>query len=118
MGKYECSIENFINKDDCAYSICRKERQYAVYLHDILRKYKKYADREKLEEFKNIFTACSIPEKADIENVFYEATFMRDFFERNRRNILGEEDKLERILLQKTFKPKPSKQSNFKIGEK
>lgn len=100
--KYKCSVENFI-KDK--YSICREERQYAVFLYVILRKYNdpEMDERKNDGDVSKIFAACSIPENAKIEHVFYEPTFMRDFFERNRRNVLGED--LDRILLQKTFSP-------------
>lgn len=84
------SIENFINDND---SICREERQYAVYLYDILRKYKDPGDRK--STVNNIFIACRL-EGAKIEKVFYEATFMRDFFERNRSISFKEEDKKKR----------------------
>ena len=72
------------------YSICREERQYAVFLYNILRKYGKKQSRENLTgEEKNhifeIFEACGIEADSDIEHVFYEATFMRDFFKRERR---------------------------------
>lgn len=111
MEEYKCSVENFI-KD--TYSICREERQYAVFLYDVLRKYKdpEMDERKNGGEVSKIFNACSIPSNAKIEHVFYEPTFMRDFFERNRRNVLGE-DKLPDILLQKTFSP-----SDYKMGNK
>ncbi|HBA47220.1 MAG TPA: hypothetical protein DCZ91_05370 [Lachnospiraceae bacterium] len=84
---YSCSIENYIRGDAGSnYSICREERQYVVFLYNILRKYHAFKDRSNNDEVHKIITkACGIPEKADIECVFYEATFMRDFFERNRR---------------------------------
>ena len=70
--------------------ICREERQYALYLSNVLRYYGKdpqnrIRDNEKV---KNIFKACGFNDidlkNIVIENVYYEATFMRDFFERNR----------------------------------
>lgn len=103
---YECSIEHFIRDE---YSICREERQYAVFLYNILRKYRN-KDKRIDKEVVSIFNACSIPRGAEIQNVFYEATFMRDFFERNRRLALSKNP--ENILLNKKFSP-----SNFIIED-
>lgn len=72
-------------------SICREERQYALYLYNALKAYhdgNKNSDIVKIVEI--IFAG---KEGADgryndslvIDNVFYEATFMRDLFEYNRR---------------------------------
>ncbi len=86
--KYEPSIENFICDE---FSICREERQYAVFLYNVLRKYSDARKRkEQTQDIKDIFTACHIPECASIEYVFYEAAFMRDFFERSRKLALSE----------------------------
>lgn len=57
---------------------------------------------------KDIFTACHIPENAYIDHIFYEAAFMRDFFERNRRFALSKnysEERLAKILFQAKFSP-------------
>ena len=97
--KYRCSIENFIQNE---YSISREERQYALFLYNILRKYRKSKTR-KSEKIKQLFNACQIPATAEIKQVFYEVTFMRDFFERNRRIVLGKNNKEK--LLQKSFSP-------------
>lgn len=95
--EYECSIDNYISDE---YSICREERQYALFLYNILKKHRK-ADRDKIKE---IFTACGLPPlKAEIENVFYEATFMRDLFERNRCLVLSDNPDVN--LLSKDFRP-------------
>ena len=107
-NRYNCSIENFIMDE---YSICREERQYAVFLYNILRKYGKKQAREKLageerDTIFKIFEACGIEAEDDIEYVFYEATFMRDFFERERRYsaaIKYDSNKVEAKLLQKTY---------------
>ena len=100
----DVNIDNymrFYNEDDkeddkakeCP-PICREERQYALYLSNVLRYYGKdpqnrIRDNEKV---KNIFKACGFNDvdlkNIVIENVYYEATFMRDFFERNRRYYL------------------------------
>lgn len=108
LENLELSIENYI-KDE--YSICREERQYALFLYNILRAYKK-------NDITDIYEACGIPTNAEILNVFYEATFMRDIFERNRRIVLGlqylsesklsDEDKKEKLktfILNKKFSP-------------
>lgn len=88
-------LEHFIRDE---YSICREERQYAVFLYNILRKYRN-KDKRIDKEVVSIFNACSIPRGAEIQNVFYEATFMRDFFERNRRLALSKNP--ENVLLNK-----------------
>lgn len=120
------SIDNYINNE---FSICREERQYALYLSNVLRYYGKNPKNKTTnrigdnEKVKNIFKACFINkedlenvdeeerkiivekelENIVIENVFYEATFMRDFFERNRR--IGLSDSPKTKCLQKTFTP-------------
>ena len=94
MQKLLCSIENYISDN---YSICREERQYALYLSNVLRKYNTPLKRAENENINRIFDVCWIPKTATIQHVFYEAAFMRDFFQRNRRiqfyfaNVGGEE---------------------------
>ena len=105
------SIDNYV-KDNL--SICREERQYALYLSNVLRYYGKNPSGKPANrigndaEVKKIFIACGFKENeldnVVIENVFYEATFMRDFFERNRRIHLSKPSKKEDVCLQKTFK--------------
>ena len=75
-NKICCDIENYISDKD---SICREERQYALFLCNVLRYYKRSDGK-----VKNIFDACGIPSGAEIENVFYEAAFMRDYFHKSR----------------------------------
>ena len=97
LENLEFSIDDYI-KDE--YSICREERQYALFLYNILRAYKKDDIKD---DIKKIYKACGIlDDNAEILNVFYEATFMRDIFERNRRIVLGLEDS----ILNKKFSPK------------
>ena len=94
------SIDNYV-KDNL--SICREERQYALYLSNVLRYYGKNPSGKPANrigndaEVKKIFIACGFKENeldnVVIENVFYEATFMRDFFERNRRIHLSKPSK-------------------------
>ena len=114
--KYEPSMENFICDE---YSICREERQYVVFLYNILRKYSTPESREKTEDqigkVEEIFKACGLENDAVVEDVFYEPAFMRDFFERNRRLVLTEEmddDTRYEKLLNKKFTP-PENQENF-----
>ena len=105
------SIDNYV-KDNL--SICREERQYALYLSNVLRYYGKNPSGKPANrigndaEVKKIFIACGFKENeldnVVIENVFYEATFMRDFFERNRRIHLSKPSKKEDVCLQKTFR--------------
>ena len=114
------SIDNYV-KDNL--SICREERQYALYLSNVLRYYGKNPSGKPANrigndaEVKKIFIACGFKENeldnVVIENVFYEATFMRDFFERNRRIHLSKPSKKEDVCLQKTFK-----RSSYEIKDK
>lgn len=111
---YECSIEHFIDSENGNYSICREERQYAVFLYNILRKYRspEAEERKGNTSVREIFDACRIPNEAEIEKVFFEATFMRDFFERDRRiaeqkrrvEAGNRHNNLEQILCQKKCK--------------
>lgn len=102
--EHGCSIENYIRGDAYSdYSICREERQYALFLYNILWKYRQpTVDREK-DGIKNVFAVCGIPKEAQITNIFYEATLMRDFFERNRR--IHWEGGKEKKLQQRSFSP-------------
>lgn len=108
--KYECSIEHFVNDE---YSICREERQYAVLLYNILRKYHSAEERRLKNCVSEIFKACRIPPDADIMHVFYEATFMRDFFERNRRLKLSKNPSEK--LLNTTFSPDNQGDDRFNL---
>lgn len=65
---YECSIENFICKDAdySGYSICREERQYAVFLYDILRKYKSPDQRNNDDEKIRVSNKMKEDEKSHI----------------------------------------------------
>lgn len=95
------SMKNFICDE---YSICREERQYVVFLYDILRKYAKPESRKKTEDqigkVEEIFKVCGLEDNAIVEKVFYEPAFMRDFFERNRRLVLTKNipDREKKIL--------------------
>lgn len=110
-GLKRFSIDKYISGK---YSICREERQYALYLNNILMKYRKKAAREKNDTIKKIFKSCGLDAIDDIKYVFYEATFMRDVFERNRRMQLNNQSKrdsektLQRrkeIVLQNDYNP-------------
>ena len=113
------------------YSICREERQYALYLSNVLRYYGKnpnYCNGSKGEpanrirngeDVKKIFEACGFNKKNGFDNldnliidkVYYEATFMRDIFERNRRMYLPKKfrnKQREDFYLQKTFERTPN----------
>ena len=73
------SIDQYISG---AASICREERQYALYLNNVLMNIKGKIEGEKplSKEDYEILTACALPKDVRIEHVFYEATFMRDIF--------------------------------------
>lgn len=116
-----CDVISFKNYISDEFSICREERQYALYLSNVLRYYGKNPDDETKttnriddnEKVKSIFEACFVNKKdlknfnneeerkriveeelknIVVENVFYEATFMRDFFERKRENYFEKDD--------------------------
>lgn len=129
---YDISFDNYIKDEAGEFSICREERQYALFLSNILRYYSCHDKREQLrnrdpEAYKflaEIFRVCSngkaIEEKrgadggtADstdrtirnsfiIKEVYYEAAFMRDFLERKRRIELTLTGK--NAVLNKTFR--------------
>ena len=107
----ELSINNIDNYVNGKYSICREERQYALYLSNVLRYYGNPAKRVGKDkvEVEKIFKACGFKEEdienIVIENVYYEATFMRDFFERNRRINLSDQSSKKKVCLKKTFTP-------------
>ncbi len=136
MQEYDISLDNYVKGN---LSICREERQYALYLSNILRYYGKTDRRkelaqeveEKYQKVKEIFKICGFDENdrfedLEIENVFYEVTFMRDFLERSRRiNFTGqdmdineenEKKKRNEIIavncLKKDFKPSAYKYKN------
>lgn len=98
IERYRPTTDNYISGN---YSVCREERQYALFLYNILRKY--WSRDNRPEEVLKIFEACSLPAGAEIKHVFYEATLMRDFFERNRRLVLCSDPDVN--LLSKKFKP-------------
>lgn len=98
-------INNFIKNDkDENYSICREERQYALYLHNVLFKNKK-KPIEKLTErdVSPILSACGFKEGDVIQEVFYEASFMRDFFWRDRWLAYSEKENLKTIFSNKSY---------------
>ena len=68
------NIEEYISGSD---SICREERQYALFLNNILLGIK--AEKITGDDRKNILSACGLVD-ATIQHVFYEAAFMRDIF--------------------------------------
>lgn len=90
MDNYRVSIKNYLT--DGEFSICREERQYALFLYNVLcaeskEVYSKLPDKlkDKLKDkLANILKLCGL-EGMTVQKVFYEATFMRDFFERDRR---------------------------------
>lgn len=98
MDRYNCSIDNYISDE---YSICREERQFALYLHNILLKYR-YVDSRTDSKIAHIFSACEL-EECEIEYVFYEVAFLRDFFMRNRILAFSKSENYEKTLIQKTF---------------
>lgn len=105
----ELSINNIDNYVNGKYSICREERQYALYLSNVLRYYGNPAKRLGNDKgVEKIFEACGFKEDLEnivIENVYYEVTFMRDFFERNRRINLSDPERTKKVCLQKSFTP-------------
>lgn len=82
-------------------SICREERQYALFLYNIL-KSSAFMDR-KGEKVTDILEKSGIVISGKIENVFYEAAFMRDFFERDREKLYLEFAPEKREVHNKNF---------------
>lgn len=76
-------IQDFVSDKD---SICREERQYALYLYNIIYAYCNKKNRsDKADKIIEAIFGNECSEGIVIDNVFYEATFMRDWFEYNRR---------------------------------
>lgn len=74
-------------------SICREERQYAVLLYNCLRGMKGNGLKINDEKLKNLKEELFGKEPINIEYVFYEATFMRDFFYEDRKKSKEQRDK-------------------------
>ncbi len=66
-------LDRYIDEQD---PICREERQYALFLYNYLCSMKKGEDAGHEEIRKQLFGTESV----EIEEVYYEATFMRDLF--------------------------------------
>ena len=77
MANGRIDIERYISGADGADPICREERQYALFLNNILLGIK--AGKITGDDRKDILSACGL-EGAEIDDVFYEAAFMRDIF--------------------------------------
>ena len=135
MNRYDVSMKNYIAAD---LSICREERQYALYLSNILRYYGAHEHREKIREgdaelyrfLVRLYVLCGIceeetkeiPKELTIENVFYEAAFLRDFLERNRRiKLAGKRKKvgseIEKICRQKSYLTTKGDQADYSVGD-
>ena len=110
MSNSEITLENYINDE---FSICREERQYALFLNNILLKYRSPGERTD-SAVQNIFAACGLPADAGILNVFYEATFMRDIFERNRRRVMSRKNN-KRYNLEKLLKKRKLKEDDYEF---
>jgi len=114
INEFVWSVDDYVNGKS---SICREERQYALYLSNVLRYYntenyqkalkKALKTKVNLPDPTVIFQQCGLSfGEVKIENVFYEATFMRDIFERNRRWYLSKDkEKWNNVVFQKTFNP-------------
>lgn len=77
-------IDQFVSDKN---SICREERQYALYLYNALLAYQKGGE-DADSDIKRLVEKILPPTKVDdlnIDSVFYEATFMRDLHEYNKR---------------------------------
>ena len=86
MDKYD--LTGFIRD-----GICREERQYALFLYGL---FYDALGREDLDAEQNrLINACILGKdetarRIRIDAVYYEATFMRDYFEKDRKRILKE----------------------------
>ena len=72
------SIDRYISG---AESLCREERQFALYLNNILLGIK--AGKITGNDRETILTACGL-DGAEIDDMFYEAAFMRDLFNNDK----------------------------------
>ncbi len=131
MGEFDVTIENYISSDT---SICREERQYALYLNNILRyfgneerrKSLKETDQEGFDFLVRVYQICGlinegdkeIPKGITIKDVYYEVAFMRDFLERNRRVEIAKKINKDpkKVCLQKTFSPKSDSKADYSLG--
>ncbi|MBE5871359.1 MAG: hypothetical protein E7294_08890 [Lachnospiraceae bacterium] len=82
----EYDLTNYIND-----RICREERQYALFLYGLF--YDALGQNDLPEEQNRMINACifGVNDPAGrirIDAVYYEAAFMRDYFEKDRRCIL------------------------------
>lgn len=107
------NIDHYISDE---YSVCREERQYVLYLYNILYQWKSRKCPPKLEPEKNIVKLCGLMESDELLDVFYEVTFMRDFFWRDRCCTYA--DNLENTLLNKKCNMKKGKNPYEKDWEK
>ncbi len=89
----EISFRNYLIDE---YSICREERQYALLLNNIL---KARAVNNNFGGVKvdKIIEICGL-KGIKIENVFYEATFMRDYFKKDKNENTDEDMRFNKKL--------------------
>ena len=67
------------------YSICREERQYALYFHNYLKTLIDKTSQEVSEEINELKKEMFGDKNVIVKKVFYEATFMRDIYEYDKR---------------------------------
>ena len=89
----EISFRNYLIDE---YSICREERQYALLLNNIL-KARAVNNNFGGEKVDKIIEICGL-KGIEIENVFYEATFMRDFFKKDKNENTDEDMRFNKKL--------------------
>ena len=84
----------FISRNDDGIRVCREERQYALFLYNIL--LAKMMGCSTNETAEKIINNCIIGKDNDckdmfsLDAVYYEVTFMRDYFIKDRERIFSE----------------------------
>lgn len=85
-------FENYVTSS--SKPICREERQYALYLYNLMQLYQNSNYRNNLEE---LFKGTNFCDKSiNFDHIVLEAAFMRDLFERDRadKTILSFNERL------------------------
>lgn len=105
MNAYFCEkneLENYLQYLQEREPYCREERQFAALLYSVFLKKREKGKIPADKITEDIVEACLGSNDIIIEDVYFEATLMRDFFERNREGfnkkllnfVLGEEKAL------------------------
>ncbi len=96
----EGTLKNFLSKDD---SICREERQFALFLYLVFLKKKRKETGGKNGEYidQTVRKCLELEDTQDVEiiDVYYEASLMRDYWKYFQNNKNGEESEFNEKVL-------------------